>query len=67
MTRDSDSTGGLPGVERSLLFGLLLVLALLVKLTVVAVGVFTGYYTLAVLSLAGGGGLVIWGLAVHRG
>lgn len=51
---------------RNSLFTAVLGLALLVKLTVVGAGVFTGYYTVAVLSLALAGGVVIWGYVARR-
>lgn len=66
MAEDSDSATARPVLGRSSRFGLALGIALVVKLALVGVGVFTGYYTLAVVALAVVGGLLIWGTVLRR-
>jgi len=64
MVEDKSTHSSMPIGGRNSLLALVLGLALLVKLTVVGVGVFTGYYTVAVLALALAGGVVIWGVVI---
>ncbi|WP_254526059.1 hypothetical protein [Natrinema caseinilyticum] len=64
MGDDGGAHSSMPIGGRNTLFALVLGLTLLVKLTVVGVGVFTGYYTVAVLALALAGGVVIWGVVI---
>jgi len=66
VAEDGPSPGVSSGISRSALFGITLVIAILAKLALVGVGVFTGYYTLIVLALAIGGGFLIWGVVVRR-